>query len=90
MLRKMKRQNGGNLNKMKSGSNNGGGSVQDGRTASVGSQAAIATENSKAKQIHLMLHNVDTVIGKIEHAGLAYPTEGRAFNQFVKLLNEVR
>ena len=37
-----------------------------------------------------MLHNIDTVIGKIEAAGLTHPTEGRPFNQFMRLLSEAR
>ena len=37
-----------------------------------------------------MLHNIDTVIAKIERRGLKAPLEGKPFSQLIKFMHEIR
>ena len=42
------------------------------------------------RKVHYMLHNIDTVIGKIESRGASAPITSKEFKMMLKLMYEVR
>jgi len=47
-------------------------------------------EGDNVRKVHYMIHNIDTLIAKIEARGDSTPANAKEFKQLLKLMHEVR
>ena len=72
-------------------SSTGTGDLQAGGQGPHGQNGALGlNEKVNVRKVHYILHNLDTMISKIEARGLSAPANAKEFKQLLKLAYDVR